>query len=97
MFLFVGENILLSGDHKKLFLADFGLAARFSETEKFLKKVGTRFYMAPEVQHCDGRTPYTPKCDMWSVGCVIVHMDNPRYGLKAIAFYLNTKCKVCFL
>lgn len=49
-------------------LIDFGLSKYFSSSETSLMstKIGTPYYMAPEV--LDGA--YTEACDMWSLGVI---------------------------
>ena len=64
------ENILF--DSKKstanLKIIDFGASAKLLEGgEKLTKKIGTPFYVAPEV--LAGK--YDEKCDMWSIGVIL--------------------------
>ena len=66
------ENILLADKSMQLDdlkLIDFGLAALFDdyEHERFMDKVGSSYYMAPEILGPDG---HGPKADIWSCGVV---------------------------
>jgi len=62
------ENILLNVDNDitQIKLIDFG-TARFVEKNDIVKrKIGTAYYMAPEVLNRN----YNYKCDIWSVGII---------------------------
>jgi calcium-dependent protein kinase len=63
------ENILF--DSKKenacLKIIDFGASAKLSKDEKLSKRIGTPFYVAPEVL----AARYDEKCDMWSIGVIL--------------------------
>ena len=49
-------------------IADFGTSVLIQEPNEMLKsKVGTPFYIAPEV--LSGR--YNEKCDVWSAGVIL--------------------------
>jgi len=75
-----GANLLLDVTKENLRLADFGLAARFSEQKKFYQVVGTPPFMAPEVVRCgEGKAAYTAKCDVWSTGCTIIEMAQGHF------------------
>ena len=66
------ENILLTNDNE-VRLCDFGSATRFSanETMPVIKKIGTPFYLAPELL---GSGDFLPdRADSWSLG-VILHV-----------------------
>ena len=70
-----GANILTtkSGIVK---LADFGVAINFDETASEGEcVVGTPYWMAPEIIKMEG---VTAKCDIWSVGCVIIELLTSR-------------------
>ncbi|CAI2384535.1 unnamed protein product [Moneuplotes crassus] len=59
------ENIIINPDTLKLKIIDFGLSA-FYEQEKLSTKVGTPYYVAPEVlDKCYGK-----ECDLWSLGVI---------------------------
>ena len=62
------ENIMFSGNTLKLI--DFGLSG-FMEAKKLFKStVGSPIFMAPEVIT---KCLYTEKCDLWSLGIVIIN------------------------
>lgn len=63
------ENCLLKSvdDVSSVQLIDFGLARKLPSQHTAMKsRVGTPYYIAPEVLHKD----YTLACDMWSVGVI---------------------------
>jgi calcium-dependent protein kinase len=63
------ENILF--DSKKvgacLKIIDFGASAKLSADVKLSKRIGTPFYVAPEVL----AARYDEKCDIWSLGVIL--------------------------
>jgi calcium-dependent protein kinase len=68
------ENWLFRTDQADtdIVLIDFGLSAKFREKENHEEehlhsRVGTSYYIAPEVLNGD----YTSSCDMWSLGVVV--------------------------
>ena len=82
------ENILLSTmeESSQLKLIDFGLSKVLKTMDDIIKeKVGTLYYMAPEVILGD----YNEKCDVWSCGVILYIMlsGNPP-------FYDNDKDKL---
>lgn len=48
-------------------LSDFSSARSFNKSKKLTKKVGTPYYIAPEVL----RRSYNEKCDVWSIGVLL--------------------------
>lgn len=71
-------NILI-GRNGELKIADWGLARTWNEKmEKLTNPVITLWYRPPELLL--GCKKYTPKIDMWSVGCIIAEMFR-RAGL----------------
>lgn len=48
-------------------LAGFGCGRYFSKKKKLTKKIGTSYYIAPEVLNRN----YNEKCDIWSVGVLL--------------------------
>ena len=60
------ENILLELKSKKqeIKLIDFGLSKYFEEDSQMTTKIGTPYYVSPEV--LEGK--YDKSCDMWSIG-----------------------------
>jgi calcium-dependent protein kinase len=65
------ENFIFTkpGDQGEIKLIDFGLSTAYLEGQKFDSKVGTSYYMAPEV--INSNVAYTESADMWSFGCVV--------------------------
>ena len=51
-------------------IIDFGLAKYFKLSEALHSKVGTPYYVAPEVINRD----YDHRCDNWSVGVILYTM-----------------------
>ena len=99
------ENILIEkGDSVKI--ADFGLATIFKGEEKFVKIVGTVFYMAPEIIVYK---IYDYRIDIWMLGVIFYEMltrNLPFYsennkevfekitsGKIKFPFYVSSKAK----
>jgi calcium-dependent protein kinase len=62
------ENILLEGnDFEHIKLIDFGTSTIINKNKKFNEKLGTAYYIAPEVLSKN----YDEKCDLWSVGVIM--------------------------
>ena len=64
------ENILISNSNRDLLnikLIDFGSCNYIKKNENFTLKVGSPYYIAPEVLKHD----YNNKCDIWSVGVIL--------------------------
>ena len=70
-----GGNILLDRTGLVLKIADFGAAARLWDHHKFHQLAGTPPFMAPEAARAKG---YDAKCDVWSMGCVVIEMATTR-------------------
>ncbi|KAK9892289.1 hypothetical protein WA026_019096 [Henosepilachna vigintioctopunctata] len=67
------SNLLIS--HSGILkIADFGLARIYKKTDlrTYSHQVATRWYRAPELLY--GSRTYTPKVDIWSVGCILGEM-----------------------
>jgi calcium-dependent protein kinase len=66
------ENILLESKatNAPIIIVDFGTSRVFDPNEKMSKKIGTPFYVAPEI--LDGI--YDEKCDVWSCGVILYIM-----------------------
>ena len=84
------ENILLlqkdNEEDYPIKLIDFGLSQIFKENKKLNSKVGTAYYISPEVL-C-GR--YTEKCDVWSAGvilCILLTGQPPFNGPNSGVIY----------
>lgn len=58
------ENILLEQDKdlEKLKIVDFGTSQTFDPDRALEEKLGTAYYIAPEVI----KKKYNEKCDLWS-------------------------------
>ena len=67
------ENILLEfhsnndRDNFSIKLIDFGTAVMFKPRQKFNEKIGTPYYIAPEIL----KKKYDEKCDLWSCGVIM--------------------------
>ena len=61
------SNIFVTAD-RTLKLGDFGLARVRQEQEAVMSRVGSPFYLSPEI--CLNQ-PYGTKSDLWSLGCVL--------------------------
>lgn len=71
-------------------LSDFSSARSFNKSKKLTKKVGTPYYIAPEVL----KRNYNEKCDVWSIGVLLFVLlcgKPPFYGDsdKEILFYVE--------
>ncbi|KAM3140387.1 Protein kinase domain containing protein [Paramecium bursaria] len=66
------ENILCDTNsaETQLKVADFGTGQIFDPTKKMSERVGTPYYIAPEVLD----SKYTEKCDIWSCGVILYIM-----------------------
>ncbi|KAL3315078.1 Mitogen-activated protein kinase kinase kinase kinase 3 [Cichlidogyrus casuarinus] len=79
-----GANILLTeqGDVK---IADFGVAARVTETvQRRNSFIGTPYWMAPEVAAVERKGGYDEKCDIWAVGITAIEyaeLQPPMFDL----------------
>lgn len=74
------SNLLIS-KKGELKIADWGLARSWNRDMRSLtKKVITLWYRPPELLLGNGR--YSPKIDMWSVGCIIAEMFRRSGFLK---------------
>ncbi|CAD8156380.1 unnamed protein product [Paramecium octaurelia] len=61
------ENILLSGQGEEVKVIDFGTSRYFSSNNNMKKRLGTPYYIAPEV--LNGK--YNEKVDIWSCGVIL--------------------------
>ena len=62
------ENILLEGDElDHIKLIDFGTSNLINPNQKLKERLGTAYYIAPEVL----RKNYDEKCDLWSIGVIM--------------------------
>jgi calcium-dependent protein kinase len=62
------ENILLeqTKEFDQIKIIDFGTSLYFKENQKLSEKLGTPYYIAPEVLNKN----YNEKCDIWSCGVI---------------------------
>ena len=74
------ENFLMSSsaDNAYLKIIDFGASKKYLPGELMTQKVGTAYYVAPEVLHMS----YDYKCDTWSAGVLmfILLCGYPPFG-----------------
>ncbi|MCQ2821526.1 MAG: protein kinase [archaeon] len=62
------ENVLLvEGDKLEVKVIDFGMGKHFKDTSSMVERVGTSYYIAPEVL----KGKYDEKCDIWSCGVIL--------------------------
>ena len=61
------ENLLIEKKTKILKLIDFGISTKIREKEPLTQRLGTPFYLAPEIL----AKRYNEKCDLWSIGIVV--------------------------
>ena len=93
------ENILVQNDNKNnknyldeihIKLIDFGASNFFKENEILTLKVGSPYYIAPEVLN----KSYNEKCDIWSTGVVLYVMltgNFPFVGKTSQKLFENIK------
>ncbi|KAK6455344.1 G2-specific serine/threonine protein kinase [Scheffersomyces xylosifermentans] len=86
------DNIFMSNSGKTVKLGDFGLAKMLTSQNDFAKTyVGTPYYMSPEVLMDN---PYSPVCDIWSLGCVLFELCTLQPPFQAKThLQLQTKIK----
>ena len=75
------ENLLLvKPDSFDIKVIDFGLSRTFTPEKNMYSKMGTPFYIAPEVL----KKKYNEKCDIWSCGVIlyILLSGNPPFNGK---------------
>ncbi|KAK6589771.1 calmodulin-domain kinase 1 [Cryptosporidium xiaoi] len=75
------ENILLESKERDcdIKIIDFGLSTFFQQNTKMKDRIGTAYYIAPEVL----RGTYDEKCDIWSAGVILYILLSgtpPFYG-----------------
>lgn len=67
-------NIFLSKDKKQIRIGDLNISI-VSKSGLAITQTGTPFYASPQVW---SSLPYTAKCDIWSIGCVLYEMATFR-------------------
>ena len=75
------ENILLEKNNKEfdqIKIIDFGTSKKLAEGERCHEKLGTPYYIAPEVL----KKNYDTKCDIWTCGVItyILLCGNPPFN-----------------
>lgn len=55
-------------NNSNLKVIDFGASTKFDPNVKMTKRIGTPFYVAPEILN---KQPYGEKCDIWSLGILL--------------------------
>ena len=60
------ENILMTGNTIKL--ADFGFCLHFKKDKRYMKRIGSPLYMAPEMLFS---IPYDSRIDLYSLGVLM--------------------------
>jgi len=63
-------NIFIDSSGYGVKIGDMNIS-HVTKGQKMVSRVGTPYYMSPEVLVGD---PYTTTCDMWSLGCVVYQM-----------------------
>ena len=86
-----GDNICCSesGDIKFI---DFGFSViQTEEKQTFTSKVGTSYFLAPELINATEKTRYDNKVDIWSLGIFAIELANgiPPYYLEDPATVRN--------
>lgn len=79
------QNVLINFSTNQVVICDFGSAKKLVDGEPNLAYICSRSYRAPELMF--GATNYSPKIDMWSLGCITVEMINkepPFFGESQI-------------
>ncbi|EGR32359.1 protein kinase domain protein [Ichthyophthirius multifiliis] len=87
------ENILFDKkqSNSNLKVIDFGASTKFNPDQKLTKRIGTPFYVAPEILT---KTPYDEKCDVWSLGVILYIMlcgYPPFFGYSDQEIYEKVK------
>ncbi|KAG7664500.1 KIN3 [[Candida] subhashii] len=85
------DNIFMLNSGKTIKLGDFGLAKMLTSKNDFAKTyVGTPYYMSPEVLVDN---PYSPVCDIWSLGCVLYELCSLQPPFQAKT-HLSLQAKI---
>jgi len=69
-----------ASDNSEIKLVDFGLSRTFEPNKNMYSRMGTPFYIAPEVL----KKKYNEKCDVWACGVIlyILLSGNPPFNGK---------------
>lgn len=74
------DNLFMLNSGKTIKVGDFGLAKMLTSNEFAKTYVGTPYYMSPEVLMDN---PYSPVCDIWSLGCVLYELCSLKPPFQA--------------
>lgn len=97
------SNILVDPTTVTLKICDFGSAKKLEPNQQSVSYICSRYYRAPEL--IIGCAIYTPKIDIWGLGCVIAEMflgrpifqgQAPDLQLKEISKLLGPPSKTFF-
>ena len=61
-------------------IGDLGVAKVLEQGEYFLNKVGTPYYLSPEI--CEDK-PYNEKSDIWALGIILYEMAALEHPFNA--------------
>jgi calcium-dependent protein kinase len=88
------ENIIINPETLHVKIIDFGLSAFYSDFQQLSTKVGTPYYVAPEVLS----KKYGKECDMWSAGVItyVLLTGCPPFQAKTLP-ELFDRIKTCNL
>lgn len=74
------ENMLFENEGSNVLkIIDFGIAARIESEEFLTDRIGTPYFIAPEVIY----KKYNEKCDIWSAGVIFYMMLTGVLPFKA--------------
>lgn len=74
------ENMLFESEKSDVLkIIDFGIACRFQPHKKITSRIGTPYFLAPEVICKE----YDEKCDIWSAGVIFYMMLTGVVPFKA--------------
>ena len=90
-----GQNVLLT-DTAEVKLVDFGVSAQLDKSVgKRNTFIGTPYWMAPEVIHCDEnpQATYDSRSDIWSLGITCLEMAEghpPLSTMHPVVLFFNS-------
>jgi len=70
------QNIFLTDNGTKVIVGDFGISRVIATGQLAKTRVGTPYYMSPEIIQGD---EYDHKSDIWSLGCVLYELTTLRH------------------